>query len=166
MSCGVGHRHSSDLVLLWLWRRLAATAPTRPLAWEPPYAICCGSGPRRGKKTKRKKKREREKERLTGKAQLHRFTKHWKSNTNSSQTLSKNETGSSLCGLVVSKHNEDPLGSVRMRVKDLALPWAGCMLQMWHRLTTAALIWHLAWEAPHAAGVALKSKKKKKKERN
>ena len=31
-------RRSSDLVLLWLWCRLAATAPTRPLAWEPPYA--------------------------------------------------------------------------------------------------------------------------------
>ena len=27
-----------DLALLWLWRRLAATAPIRPLAWEPPYA--------------------------------------------------------------------------------------------------------------------------------
>ena len=24
--------------LLWLWCRLAATAPIRPLAWEPPYA--------------------------------------------------------------------------------------------------------------------------------
>ena len=39
MSCGVGHRHAaSDPELLWLWRRLAATAPIRPLAWEPPYA--------------------------------------------------------------------------------------------------------------------------------
>ena len=38
MSCGVGQRHSSDLVLWWLWRGLAATAPIRPLAWEPPYA--------------------------------------------------------------------------------------------------------------------------------
>ena len=27
-----------DPALLWLWRRLAATAPIRPLAWEPPYA--------------------------------------------------------------------------------------------------------------------------------
>ena len=27
-----------DPELLWLWRRLAATAPSRPLAWEPPYA--------------------------------------------------------------------------------------------------------------------------------
>ena len=26
-----------DLVLLWLWHRLAATAPIRPLAWEPPH---------------------------------------------------------------------------------------------------------------------------------
>ena len=38
MSCGVGHRHGSDPALLWLWHRLAATAPIRPLAWEPPYA--------------------------------------------------------------------------------------------------------------------------------
>ena len=28
----------NDLVLLWLWCRPVATAPIRPLAWEPPYA--------------------------------------------------------------------------------------------------------------------------------
>ena len=39
MSCGVGHRCGSDLSWLWLWRRLAATAPIGPLAWEPPYAM-------------------------------------------------------------------------------------------------------------------------------
>ena len=33
MSCGVGHRRGSDLALLWLWCRLAVTAPIRPLAW-------------------------------------------------------------------------------------------------------------------------------------
>ena len=38
MSCGVGHRLGSDSVLLWLWRRLAAAPPIRPLAWESPYA--------------------------------------------------------------------------------------------------------------------------------
>ena len=38
MSCGVGCRLGSDPVLLWLWCRPAATAPIRPLAWEPPYA--------------------------------------------------------------------------------------------------------------------------------
>ena len=38
MSCGVGYRPGSDPVLLWLWYRLAAIAPIRPLAWEPPYA--------------------------------------------------------------------------------------------------------------------------------
>ena len=27
-----------DPALLWLWCRLAATAPIRPLAWETPYA--------------------------------------------------------------------------------------------------------------------------------
>jgi len=38
VSCGVGRRHGSDLVLLWLWRRPAGVTPIRPLAWEPPYA--------------------------------------------------------------------------------------------------------------------------------
>ena len=39
MSCGVGRRHGSDSMLLWLWCRPAATAPIRPLAWEPPYGM-------------------------------------------------------------------------------------------------------------------------------
>ena len=38
VSCGVGCRLSLDPALLWLWHRLAATAPIRPLAWEPLYA--------------------------------------------------------------------------------------------------------------------------------
>ena len=40
VSCGVGRRRSSDLVLLRLWRRPAAIAPIGPLAWEP----TCASG--------------------------------------------------------------------------------------------------------------------------
>ena len=39
MSCGVRRRRGLDLALLWLWRRLAAIAPIRPLAWEPLYAV-------------------------------------------------------------------------------------------------------------------------------
>ena len=50
----MGRRCSSDPTLLWLWHRPVATAPIRPLAWEPPY--CRGSGPRNSKKTKKKKK--------------------------------------------------------------------------------------------------------------
>ena len=38
MSCDVDHRCGSDPALLWLPRRLVATAPIRPLACEPPYA--------------------------------------------------------------------------------------------------------------------------------
>ena len=38
MNCGVGRRHSLDLVLLWLWCRPPAAAQIRPLAWETPYA--------------------------------------------------------------------------------------------------------------------------------
>ena len=51
MSCGIGHRHGLDLVLLWL--RWVAVAPTGPLAWEPPYATGAAL-------KKKKKKRERE----------------------------------------------------------------------------------------------------------
>ena len=54
MNCSVGHRHSSDLVLLWLWFRPAVTAPIRPLAWEPPYAKGAAL-----KKTREKKKKKR-----------------------------------------------------------------------------------------------------------
>ena len=39
MSCGVGLRCGSDPVLLWLWRRPAAIALIRTLAWGPPYAM-------------------------------------------------------------------------------------------------------------------------------
>ena len=39
MNCGVGRRCGSDPKLLWLWRRPTATAPIRPLAWEPPCAV-------------------------------------------------------------------------------------------------------------------------------
>ena len=39
MSCGVGGRCRSDLALPWLWRRPAAAALIRLLAWELPYAM-------------------------------------------------------------------------------------------------------------------------------
>ena len=51
MSCDVGHRRSSDLVLLWLLRGLVATAPIRPLTWELPYAT--GAALKRQKTKKR-----------------------------------------------------------------------------------------------------------------
>ena len=51
MSWGVGHRRSLDPELLWLWRRLAATALIKPLAWELSYAV--------GEKAKRQKKEKK-----------------------------------------------------------------------------------------------------------
>ena len=53
MSCGVGPRCGSDLVLLWLWLRPATTALIRPLPWELPYTA--GAAPKRPKKKKKKK---------------------------------------------------------------------------------------------------------------
>ena len=45
-----------DLALLWLWCRLAATAPIRPLAWEPPYAT--GTALKRQKKKRQYRDRK------------------------------------------------------------------------------------------------------------
>ena len=50
VSWGVGRRRGSDPALVWLWRRLAATAPITPLAWEPPYAV--GAAQEKAKKKK------------------------------------------------------------------------------------------------------------------
>ena len=41
---------------MWLWRRLAATALIRPLAWKPPYAR--GAGLEEAKRQKEKKKKK------------------------------------------------------------------------------------------------------------
>ena len=48
--CGIGCRHGSNPLLLWLWCRPAAIAPIRPLAWEPLYAM--GTALRSKKKKK------------------------------------------------------------------------------------------------------------------
>ena len=52
VSCGVGRRCSLDLALPWLGHRPVATAPIKPLPWEPPYAACAAI-----KKKKKKKKK-------------------------------------------------------------------------------------------------------------
>ena len=54
MSCGVGRRRGLDLILLWLWHRPVATAPIRPLAWEPLYAA--GAALEKAKRQKQKQK--------------------------------------------------------------------------------------------------------------
>ena len=51
VSHGVGHRHGSDLVLLWLWCRPAAIAPIQPLAWE----LSCDEGVALKRHKKKKK---------------------------------------------------------------------------------------------------------------
>ena len=51
VSCGVGHRHSSDPILLLLWCRQAAAAPIQPLAWELPYAANLALKRKKKKKT-------------------------------------------------------------------------------------------------------------------
>ena len=60
MSCGVGRRWGSDPVLLWLWYRLAATDPMRPLAWVPPYAtgVALEKATRQKQKQKNKTKQK------------------------------------------------------------------------------------------------------------
>ena len=62
MSCGVGCRCGWDPPLLWLWRRPAATALIRPLAWEPPYAA--GVALEKAKRQKKNEKKESKKEKI------------------------------------------------------------------------------------------------------
>ena len=45
-----------DPMLLWLWHRLVATAPIKPLAWEPPNAM--EAAQEMAKRQKKKKKRK------------------------------------------------------------------------------------------------------------
>ena len=56
MSSGVGGRCGSDLALLWLWHKLAATALIGPLAQEPPYAV--GAALKGQKKKNKQTKKE------------------------------------------------------------------------------------------------------------
>ena len=56
MSCGVGRRRGSDLVLLWLWYRPAAVALIGLLAWELPY----GAGAALKKKKRKEKRRNQQ----------------------------------------------------------------------------------------------------------
>ena len=62
LSCSVGCRCSSDLVLLWLWHRPAAAALIPCLAWELPCAMSAAL------KKKKKKKKKRQKGKLVPKA--------------------------------------------------------------------------------------------------
>ena len=60
MSRGVGHRRSSDLALLWVWRRPAATTLTRPPSLG--TSIFHRRIPKKKKKKKQREKKERKKE--------------------------------------------------------------------------------------------------------
>ena len=66
-SCSAGRKQGSDLVLLWLWCRPAATAPIRPLAWELPCATS----------TALRKERERETKRKANKANCREHSSSW-----------------------------------------------------------------------------------------
>ena len=60
MNCAVGHRRGLDPALMWLWRRPAATALIRCLAWEPPYAMGAAlEKSKRQKQTNKKTKKEK-----------------------------------------------------------------------------------------------------------
>ena len=72
VSCGVGHRCTSDPALLWLWHRMAATALFRPLAWGPTYAV--GAGLKIQKDQKKKKKRQKKKKKKKVRKLLNLFS--------------------------------------------------------------------------------------------
>jgi len=62
VSCGVGHRHGSDMALLWLWCRLAAVPRIRTLAWDSPCAV--GEALKKQTNKKKNKKKEKKKQKF------------------------------------------------------------------------------------------------------
>ena len=84
VSCDASCRRGWDPTLLWLWHRPGATAPIRPLAWEPPYAV--EAALEKAKRPKKKVIRNRMEE-ITTRNHLNkpvyrskRKKKHYKSN--------------------------------------------------------------------------------------
>ena len=77
MSCGVGRRHSSAPVLLWLWCRLAADSSNSTPSLG--TSICRGGGPKETKKKKKIQEHTQEKYGPTefgGKMQVHKKVKN------------------------------------------------------------------------------------------
>ena len=70
MSFSVGHRHSLDLAVLWLWYRPAAITPIGHLAWEPPYAMTVAL-----KRQKMKKKKKKRPQLATGEKEHYKWEK-------------------------------------------------------------------------------------------
>ena len=141
MSYGVGCRCGLNPTLLWLWHRLVATAPIRPIAWEPPYAKGVAL-----EKTKDKKNKQ--------KTYFRVFCITWKV-IHDKLITEKRKPSSHCCSAVTNPTSilEDTgsIPGLAQWVKDLA--W------LWRRLAAAAPIQSLGWELPHAACAALKSKK-------
>ena len=66
MSCSVGHRHSSDLALLWLWCGLAAEGLIRTPARELPHTKGVALKDERKNERMKRRKKEKQKERKEG----------------------------------------------------------------------------------------------------
>ena len=66
MSGGAGRRHGLHPV--WLWRRPAAVATIRPLAWELPRAMDAAP---KSKRKKKEKEKERKKETEPNERSIH-----------------------------------------------------------------------------------------------
>ena len=142
MSCGVGFRSGSGPTLLWLWCKLAAVGPVRPLAWEPPYAAGAAL---KGQKTKKKKKN------IYGSAETYLTSIH--KDAGSIPGLTQWVFMLLCVSVAVSCGAGHRCGS------DPELMW------LWRRLAATAPIRPLAWGPPYATGMALKRQKKKKGEK-
>ena len=84
------------------------------------------------------------------------------------QLYSNNTLKNSLGVLIVAQWKRIQLGTMKLRVRSLAL-LSGlgiqCCCELWCRLVATAPIRPLAWEPPYAAGAALEMAKRQKKEK-
>ena len=153
MSCGVGHKCSSDSdsALLWLWPSLAAVVLIWPLAWELPYATSAAhwekskqasgreGGTEGGRKENREKKKawmkERKKERVSdqkgpyilyeGKKEIREFF-YWRE-TWSNIHFFKNHTRNKV---------KDGYNGISLKTKRLFRSKSKCFILRWKILKT------------------------------
>ena len=156
MSCGVGCRLGSGLVLLWLWCRLAATALIRPLSWEPPSAT--GGALKRQKTKKQKTKKKHLNSKRTKKSNLkygQKIRPYFKEDIQMANMVIKRCSTlyviRELQSKMTRRHHNEPIRMVKVQKTDPSKFCRGCgtigiLIQYWWQCKIVQPLWKTVWQ--------------------